>query len=127
LKASARNAVLVAKDREAILTFVPEWYRSGLEPIIKARNKKYGGQQIYVVVFPYDSTKEYLTKKADYITKVSILKNTGEPLILQFATRWKILYFGGKSYAEWKKEWGQKVPYVPGTKHPNDSNKVWIE
>jgi len=139
LLTSDKNAFMIARAKEVVLTFGPEWYRSGLAPsiidtikevlIVDSNEKRtHKKDQVYVVNFPYDSTKEFLYHHR-YITKVSFLKSTGQLLDLEFISLRRGLFFGGgkSSFEEMKKLRANAFHYVPRKKQHPLSDSIWVD
>lgn len=106
LSEAERNKVMIAKGREAILVFAPDYYREYKEPvitvdtvldsnapaprtkystkqdrriIIASRNREHINKLCYKISFPYDPAKENLAKLR-YIAVFGVLLDTGEPV-----------------------------------------------
>jgi hypothetical protein len=87
-----RDSILIAKAKEMVLKYGPEYYREYKSPVIdwvitppKGETNITGenaGRKVYIVIFLYDSTIE--TLEAEYAAWVAIWADTGNPYSILF-------------------------------------------
>jgi len=145
LSEAERNKVMIAKGREAILVFAPDYYREYKNPTITidtlqdekawkiwASNtrlkrpivpmkKEHIGKHFYRIYFSYDQTKENLGR-IPFITEFRVLQDTGEPLTLFIPNANSLIDFEKHSFERRMKEKRSPEdrikyqPYVEGTR-----------
>ena len=102
-----RDEYLVAKAKEVVLNFGPDYYREYGEPeisevmVYNSDNmwREHNGKRFYTVTFRYDKTKESL--EWDYAAFVEIWENDGQP---------KEVYFGnGAGFHFFKKPYSEQI------------------
>lgn len=130
-----RKEIMIAKAREAILFFAPDYYREYKEPeigtdIVKGLKDKSRGQgtivsqkqehigkPIYVISFPYDKSKENIGG-VPYIAQFAVFQDTGEPIQLKLGMRSVLLLFDEVSFEEQTKtKFRYPIRYVPYDPH----------
>ncbi len=105
-----RNEYLVAKAKEVVLNFGPEYYREYGEPEISVERlqdlyegetllnrERIAGGKYYIVTFRYNTTEESL--EWDYAAQVKIGEKDGEPWVCYFGNGCG-LHFFDKPYRE---------------------------
>jgi hypothetical protein len=87
-----RDSILIARAKEVVLTYGPDYYREYKKPVIERSTVppkgsinttgKNAGRGLYSVIFLYDKTKELLAEK--YAATVNIWADTGKPAAICF-------------------------------------------
>lgn len=124
-----RNAYLLAKSKEVIMNFGPEYYREYGEPEIvldvyaegikhgPRKLAKYKGFKYYTVTFRYDQSKELFDW--NYAAEVEILEKTGEPICVSFGCGYGIP-FDEYPYEKWVKNGikpEERIPFYHSNEH----------
>jgi hypothetical protein len=87
-----RDSILIARAKETVLTYGPDYYREYKKPVIERGQVLPKGainvtgenanRVFYVVIFPYDKTKELLAE--EFAVMVRFWADAGTPMSVRF-------------------------------------------
>jgi len=129
LSEKKRNKHLVETAKEVTMAFAPEYYREYKKPIILGpydydpskfpsleNRNQYIGRSYYVVIIPYDFSKENLDR--DYAARIQIWADDGTPMTFIASGSEILIHFLRTSFKQIKQEGipnELKVPYKERT------------
>ena len=136
LSEKKRNKHLVETAKEVTMAFAPEYYREYKKPIILGpydydpskfpsleNRNQYIGRSYYVVIIPYDFSKENLDR--DYAARIQIWADDGTPMTFMASGSEILIHFLRTSFKQIKQEGipkELKVPYKERTSRIFDTN-----
>lgn len=125
LSEKKRNKHLVKTAKEVTMAFAPEYYREYKKPVILGpydydpskfpsleNRNQFIGRSYYVVIIPYDFSKENLDR--DYAARIQIWADDGTPMTFMASGSEMLLHFLHTPFKQLKQEGipnELKVPY----------------